>query len=167
MATKDHCFYCFEVLSANLLKEQLPEPNFDDQAYPLFVTWKKDDILRGCIGSFSPQGLHSGLRRLAYCSAFEDTRFPPIDSSELEQLTCSVSLLTEFEDVATWNDWTIGVHGIQIKYHGYGATYLPEVAKEQGWNHLETLQSLMRKAGFRDIVSPQVLEGVKVTRYQV
>jgi len=34
--------------------------------------------------------------------------------------------------------------------HGrrYGATYLPDVAKEQGWTKEETLVSLMRKAGW-------------------
>lgn len=49
-------------------------------------------------------------------------------------------------------DWTLGKHGIRISfsYHSrrYGATYLPDVAKEQGWTKEETLISLMRKAGW-------------------
>ena len=49
-------------------------------------------------------------------------------------------------------DWTLGTHGIRIAFtwHGkrYGATYLPHVAEDQGWNKVETLVSLMRKAGW-------------------
>lgn len=48
-------------------------------------------------------------------------------------------------------EWEIGLHGIIINfsdpYNGarLNATYLPEVAQEQGWTKLEALQSLVRK----------------------
>ena len=49
-------------------------------------------------------------------------------------------------------DWVLGTHGIRISFihHGrrYGATYLPDVAVEQGWTKEETVESLMRKAGW-------------------
>lgn len=49
-------------------------------------------------------------------------------------------------------DWTVGVHGIRISFmhhsRRYGATYLPDVAKEQGWTKEEAIVSLMRKAGW-------------------
>lgn len=49
-------------------------------------------------------------------------------------------------------DWTLGTHGLRISFshngRRYGATYLPDVAKEQGWTKEETLISLMRKAGW-------------------
>jgi len=48
--------------------------------------------------------------------------------------------------------WEIGKHGIRISFthHGQklGATYLPDVAKEQGWTKEEALVSLLRKAGW-------------------
>lgn len=48
--------------------------------------------------------------------------------------------------------WEIGKHGLRISftYHSrrYGATYLPDVARDQGWTKEETLVSLMRKAGW-------------------
>lgn len=48
--------------------------------------------------------------------------------------------------------WEVGKHGIRISfvYQGrkLGATYLPDVAKEQGWTKEEALVSLMRKAGW-------------------
>ena len=49
-------------------------------------------------------------------------------------------------------DWELGTHGIRIAFtwqgKRYGATYLPDVAREQGWSKTETLVSLMRKAGW-------------------
>lgn len=51
-------------------------------------------------------------------------------------LHCQVSLLSCFEEAAGWQDWVVGVHGIQIEFvdpQGYtrSATYLPEVAPDQ------------------------------------
>lgn len=49
----------------------------------------------------------------------------------------------------------------------YGATYLPDVAVEQGWTKEETLLSLMRKAGWlgkRD--RWREVGDLKVVRYQ-
>ena len=49
-------------------------------------------------------------------------------------------------------DWELGKHGLRIhfNYKGrrYGATYLPDVAAEQGWTKEETIVSLMKKAGW-------------------
>ncbi|KAG9554793.1 hypothetical protein KCU61_g3299, partial [Aureobasidium melanogenum] len=128
-------------------------------SYPLFVTWNTisprsgQKSLRGCIGTFKPLPLEQGLADYALTSAFEDSRFPPIPSSQLPQLQCCVTLLTNFSnptrDIMAWE---IGKHGIRISftYQGrkLGATYLPDVAKEQGWTKEEALISLMRKAGW-------------------
>lgn len=49
-------------------------------------------------------------------------------------------------------DWDLGAHGIRISFihrgRRYGATYLPDVPVEQGWSKEETVESLMRKAGW-------------------
>lgn len=65
----------------------------------------------------------------------------------------------------------IGVHGIIIELSDvggdlYSATYLPQVASEQGWDHLEAVTSLLRKAGFRRRVTREVLAALKITRYR-
>lgn len=70
-------------------------------------------------------------------SACNDTRFSPITSDELTKLHVSVSLLRHFEDGVDYRDWEIGVHGIRIEFtnekgNKRTATYLPEVASEQG-----------------------------------
>lgn len=98
-----------------------------------------------------------------------DTRFSPIQSSELSELACSVSLLHDFEEAPDWKAWSIGQHGVRALWKSRrgshrSATFLPEVAQEQGWNHLETMKALVAKAG--DSFTPSMLSTVQVTRYQ-
>lgn len=128
------------------------------ESHPLFVTWNTTRSghrsLRGCIGTFKAQEIQEGLRHYARVAAFEDERFSPIPSSALPSLQCCVTLLTNFSaPTRDPMDWTLGKHGIRLSFvHNgvaYGATYLPDVAKEQGWTKEETIVSLMRKAGWR------------------
>lgn len=141
----------------------IPTPVTDPEAeYPLFVTWNKlsseeeeeeEYTLRGCIGTFEPQPLTSGLSSYAVIAALHDSRFRRVTPRELPSLQCAVTLLTCFEDAEGGiEDWEVGVHGIRISFawegRRLGATYLPDVAKEQGWTREEALVSLMRKAGW-------------------
>ncbi|KAK2777257.1 hypothetical protein FQN53_002312 [Emmonsiellopsis sp. PD_33] len=128
-----------------------------DVTYPLFVTWNTlssngHKSLRGCIGTFEPQELAFGLKSYALTSAFNDTRFSPIHPSLLPSLSCSLTLLSTFEPCTNALDWILGIHGLRISFthrgRRYGATYLPDVAVEQGWTKEETVESLMRKAGW-------------------
>ncbi|DAZ98198.1 TPA: hypothetical protein N0F65_005330 [Lagenidium giganteum] len=141
---------------------------------PLFVTWEIEHDggvdLRGCIGTLSPTKLQN-LRDFTFKSALRDRRFDPIQPKDFQRLHCSVSLLIDYEDAEHYEDWEIGVHGIIIEFEDasgneYSATYLPDVASQQGWNHLETVTSLIRKAGFRRSVTSSMLKAVKVTRYR-
>jgi len=167
-------FFCFDVLYSHLHDCDPPKnPRFTNDEYPLFVTWTigKDKRLRGCIGTFSAMNLHSGLREYAMTSAFKDSRFNPITSEELSKLHCSVSILTKFEEANDHLDWEIGTHGIRIEFHSERgsrrtATYLPEVATEQGWDRIQTIDSLLRKGGFKGVVTQDVRRGIKLVRYQ-
>jgi AMME syndrome candidate gene 1 protein len=98
----------------------------------------------------------------------------------------SVSLLTDFEDAPTYLDWTIGIHGIYITfpnpYQSYSgrsyfrrrasersklsATYLPDVIPEQGWTKYEAVESAIRKAGWDGGIDNDLLESIKLRRYQ-
>lgn len=103
-------------------------------------------------------------------SAFDDTRFNPISARELPSLECAVTLLTNFEPASTPTDWQLGTHGLRISFthhnRRYGATYLPDVAVEQGWTKEETLVSLMRKAGWSGKKDEWKKVNLKVVRYQ-
>ncbi|CEJ56016.1 hypothetical protein PMG11_02243 [Penicillium brasilianum] len=127
-----------------------------EQRYPVFVTWntisRGHKSLRGCIGTYEALDLAVGLKQYALTSAFDDTRFSPIPQSLLPSLSCSLTLLVSFEPCTNALDWTLGTHGIRISFihrgRRYGATYLPDVAVEQGWTKEEAVESLMRKAGW-------------------
>ncbi|CAL8308843.1 nuclear protein AMMECR1 [Gadus morhua] len=174
VVSAEMCCFCFDVLYCHLYGYQPPRtPRFTNEPYPLFVTWKigRDKRLRGCIGTFSAMNLHSGLREYTLTSALKDSRFPPMTRDELARLFCSVSLLTNFEDVGDYLDWEVGVHGIRIEFFNEKgskrtATYLPEVAKEQGWDHIQTIDSLLRKGGYKAPITNDFRKTIKLTRYR-
>jgi uncharacterized protein (TIGR00296 family) len=97
-------------------------------------------------------------------------RFDPISKRELPSLEVAVTLLTDFEDCDDAMDWELGTHGLRISFtergRRYGATYLPDVATEQGWTKEETLVSLMRKAGWVGRKDKWQDVDLKVVRYQ-
>ncbi|XP_075429578.1 nuclear protein AMMECR1 isoform X2 [Ascaphus truei] len=174
VVSAEMCCFCFDVLYCHLYGYQPPRtPRFTNDPYPLFVTWKigRDKRLRGCIGTFSAMNLHSGLGEYTLTSALKDSRFPPMTRDELPRLFCSVSLLTNFEDVCDCLDWEVGVHGIRIEFINEKgskrtATYLPEVAKEQGWDHIQTIDSLLRKGGYKAAIGNDFRKTIKLTRYR-
>lgn len=88
----------------------------------------------------------------------------------MQLLRVSVSLLVNFERARSWEDWVVGIHGIRIRFKAsrkvFSATYLPEVAREQGWTKLEALESLIRKAGFSGRIDDALLGKVSLERYQ-
>ncbi|RWS31560.1 hypothetical protein B4U80_02255 [Leptotrombidium deliense] len=173
-------YVCFEMIAAqskvtlSVFSKLLPNISKRDTVwFPLFVTWKigKDRRLRGCIGTFNSMNLHTGLREYAVTSAFKDSRFSPITRDEFAKLHVSVSILRHFEDGSDYLDWEIGVHGIRIEFYTEKgtkrtATYLPEVAPEQGWDRVQTIDSLLRKGGFKGVISTEVRKSIRLTRYE-
>lgn len=65
----------------------------------------------------------------------------------------------------------VGVHGIRIEFLNEKgvkrtATYLPEVAKEQDWDQIQTIDSLLRKGGFKAPITNEYRKSIKLTRYR-
>jgi uncharacterized protein (TIGR00296 family) len=174
IVSSEMCFFCFDVLSCHLNQCDPPKaPHFNNECHPLFVTWKigRDRRLRGCIGTFNAMNLHIGLREYAVTSAFKDSRFSPITRDEFVKLHVSVSILRHFEDGQDYLDWEIGIHGIRIEFltekgSKRTATYLPEVAPEQGWDRIQTVDSLLRKGGYKGVITNEVRRSIRLTRYQ-
>ncbi|CAJ1033722.1 putative AMMECR1 [Leishmania utingensis] len=171
-ATPEMAEYCLRVIGQQISDPDAPSVPLpvipkEDSACFVTLTTLPHDRLRGCIGSLRPGDLKKDMRRLAIAAAFQDSRFPKVKEEELPTLRCCFSLLHTFEPCSAWNDWEIGKHGLIAEYGDYSATYLPSVAEEQGWNHRETLVSLMEKAGFEGAVTDQMLKKLRITRYQV
>nr|XP_010919934.1 uncharacterized protein At2g38710 [Elaeis guineensis] len=176
-ANREMVVYCFDTLVAHYNSEQAPPPAFEEGQHPLFVTWKKavnggEPRLRGCIGTLEARCLINGFRDYALTSALRDRRFPPIQAKELPYLECTVSILTDYESALHYLDWEIGKHGLIIEFTDpdyntrCSATYLPEVASHEGWTKTETIDSLMRKAGYNGVITESLRRRLHVTRYQ-
>ena len=71
---------------------------------------------------------------------------------ELSSLTVGISLLVNFQSISDPLTFEVGRHGIEIDFNhkgeSYSSTFLPEVAKEQGWDQKTTLEYLVDKAGY-------------------
>lgn len=116
--------------------------------YGTFVTLERDGDLRGCIGHIiAVEPLWRDIRDNAIAAAVHDPRFRPVEGPELPLLEIEVSVLTHPEAVAGPDDVVVGRHGIVLKARGRQATFLPQVAPEQGWGRATTLTRLARKAG--------------------
>ncbi|MBI5722474.1 MAG: AmmeMemoRadiSam system protein A [Planctomycetes bacterium] len=106
-----------------------------------FVTLTNDGDLRGCIGTFYPQGPLGLMIIEMGREAARDPRFVmnPITPKELPNLTVEVSVLSPLEPTDEPEKLQPGVHGIYIIRGGRGGCFLPEVATDQGWNAVEFL----------------------------
>ena len=113
-----------------------------------FVTLNEHGRLRGCIGYLQPiEPLYRAVIHNARNAALRDRRFVPVRPEELDDLEIEVSVLSVPVEVRSYRDIKIGCHGIILEKGGRRATYLPQVAPEQGWNLEQTLSHLSVKAG--------------------
>jgi len=128
------------------------EPAFQQRS-GTFVTLKKHDRLRGCIGSLAAtETLAEGVRRNALNAAFNDYRFTPLTPEELAEVDIEVSVLTQPQPLAYRDaDDLLGklrphVDGLIIRKGHRSATFLPQV-----WEQLprteDFLSHLCSKAG--------------------
>jgi AMME syndrome candidate gene 1 protein len=181
----------------NFASQDLPDGATTTVECPIFVTWeisaKQSNHhhthhshthrwqLRGCIGTLTPRLLSTAVGEYAVMSALKDKRFRPIELHEVSSLRVSISLLVQYEECQDVYDWTVGVHGIVIKFsmvgsshnqhnklhhRHYNATYLPEVAAQLGWDQSQTILSLIQKAGYHGTVTADFLKTIHCTRYQ-
>lgn len=113
-----------------------------------FVTYRKHQELRGCIGSiYAEQPLYQDVIDRAIDAAVHDYRFDPIGASELDEIHIEISVLSPLRKIDSLEEFVVGRDGILLQHKQRCAVYLPKVAVEQGWNKEETLQHLCFKAG--------------------
>ena len=104
--------------------------------------------VRGCIGTLAAhRPLWEDVFANAQNAALADPRFTPVRPDELQRIDLEVSVLTSPREVPRPEDIVIGRHGVILEKQGRRATFLPQVAPEQGWDRETTLAHLARKAG--------------------
>ena len=131
--------------------ERLPEVIYEKGA--VFVTLKKDGILRGCVGSLEAyQPLLDDILDNSYNAAFKDSRFAKIVKGEMKDVKIEISLLSKRQEIDyyTFNDLKKKVkpkvHGVYLTYAGHSATFLPQVWDELV-SHETFFVQLSQKAG--------------------
>lgn len=127
----------------NITNKRLSELNLG-----CFVTLKKGENLRGCIGNFgSKDPLYKNIQKMAIASALEDPRFPKVTDKELSALKIEISVLYPLIKIKDISEIQVGRDGIYIVYGYYSGVLLPQVATEYGWNREEFLKHTCIKAG--------------------
>jgi AmmeMemoRadiSam system protein B/AmmeMemoRadiSam system protein A len=111
-----------------------------------FVTLNKNFQLRGCIGNFVEKKLYEAVIENVKSAAFNDSRFPSLVESELDDIEIEISVLSEskkleFEDSDDLiNKLRKNIDGVIVKSKdGFNsATYLPQV-----WSQFKIAEDLM------------------------
>ena len=114
-----------------------------------FVTLHKNKELRGCIGFVKPiMPLFEQIIAATKAAAFEDSRFDPLEESELKSLKIEISLLSIPEQIKNdpLKSIEIGKDGLIIEYMNHFGLLLPQVATQYNWNALQFLEALCNKA---------------------
>jgi AmmeMemoRadiSam system protein A len=113
-----------------------------------FVTIKKHNRLRGCIGYIKAvKPLWETVQEMAIAAAFHDPRFPALQPEELRDLNFEVSVLSPLRRINDINEIEVGRHGLYI-VRGYNSgLLLPQVATEHKMDRQTFLQETCHKAG--------------------
>jgi AmmeMemoRadiSam system protein A len=113
-----------------------------------FVTLHVGGELRGCIGTLErKRSLWSVVGEMAGAAATRDPRFPPIDVTDLRDMTVEISVLTPDAVIHRPEEIEIGRHGLDIRRAGARGLLLPQVAVEHGLDRENFLAATCRKAG--------------------
>lgn len=114
----------------------------------LFVTLKKNNELRGCIGTLQPEKpMIEGVIEMTIAAATKDVRFPRVNSYELGDITIEISLLSPLKKIENIEEIEVGKHGLYLCNGLRCGVLLPQVAVENKWEREEFLKMVSLKAG--------------------
>lgn len=141
-----------KTIECKLAGKKVPEFNIDSEVLKekkgAFVTLKKNENLRGCIGYIEAiKPLYKTVAEMAIAAAFNDPRFPPLKSNELKDVNLEISVLSPLKKIDDINEIEVGVHGLYITKGFHSGLLLPQVATEYKWDRLTFLEETCYKAG--------------------
>ncbi len=125
-----------------------PESSRLHQEAGAFVTLYLKGELKGCIGFIESRlPLYNTVAEVAAKSAVADPRFENVKSSELEDISIEISVLSPMQALENTDDLVVGRNGVMI-VKGYSrGLLLPQVATENGWDREQFLSYVCLKAG--------------------
>jgi AmmeMemoRadiSam system protein A len=118
-----------------------------------FVTLTKHGTLRGCIGFIQSENfLFDTVCDAALRAAFNDPRFYPLDENELDEIDIEISVMSPPFKMNSYDDITLGVHGLILEDMGRRALLLPQVPIEHKMNKEQYLSAICEKAGLPSLL---------------
>ncbi|MDR2793725.1 MAG: AmmeMemoRadiSam system protein A [Treponema sp.] len=130
----------------------------------VFVSIKKDGVLRGCIGTIAPVHKNIALEIIenGVSAASRDPRFPRITEEELESLSYSVDVLAPPEPIGGPDELDAVKYGVIVSCGNRRGLLLPNL------DGVDTVQEqisiALRKGGIQPH-EPYTLERFEVTRH--
>ena len=140
-----------------------PDALFTQRA-ACFVSLKKHGELRGCIGTLAPAEPDLGreVARNAHAAAFQDPRFPPVNSHELDDLSYSVDVLSPSRAVSA-AELDPQRYGVIVSCGYRRGVLLPDLPGVDSVNR--QLRIALQKAGI-GLDEPYEVRCFRVTRYR-
>ncbi|MFL7839150.1 MAG: AmmeMemoRadiSam system protein A [Candidatus Promineifilaceae bacterium] len=140
------------------------DQKLDDKAAVFVTLWQpgpansnaeENNRLRGCIGRLQPDlPLKEAVKYAAVSAATRDPRFVPVRSTEIEDLTIEIAILSPLEEVKNLDEIVIGRDGLVIEAMGRRGLLLPKVATRLNWDREEFLRNVCLKAGLPENTWP-------------
>lgn len=137
----------FEARVRRLTRPEPERGGLCDVVCGAFVTIRRGDELRGCLGRVEPDApLGETVLYLGEAVADSDPRFPPVQEIELPGIHLEISVLTPPRAIRTASEIEIGRHGVIVELGARRGLLLPQVAPDFGWDSATLLEHACRKA---------------------
>ena len=140
-----------------------PDPLPEKMKYSagIFVSIKKNGLLRGCIGTISPQyaNVAEEVIQNAIKAANQDPRFAAIELQELKELTFSVDVLTAPEKIEEIKSLNVEQYGLIVRSENKCGLLLPNLQNIKTID--QQLKGCLKKGGIKET------DNYKLYRFEV
>jgi AmmeMemoRadiSam system protein A len=140
-----------QAIAAHLIHGPRPEIAIEgalrDAVSGVFVTLRRAEELRGCLGDLNGGALTETLMQCAVAAASTDPRYDEVTLAELPAIAIEISVLGPIEAVDDPLSIEIGRHGLIVERGRRRGLLLPQVAVEWGWDRETFLAHTCGKAG--------------------
>ncbi|MCL1802193.1 MAG: AmmeMemoRadiSam system protein A [Eubacteriaceae bacterium] len=146
-----------------VLPERLPPEMAEEQA-GVFVSIYKNGELRGCIGTIYPTcpSIAEEIIQNSISSCSKDSRFDPVEHSELDELVYSVDVLSTPEPVSEMSVLNAKKYGIIVSSGSRRGLLLPNLSGVDTVK--EQISIALRKGGISQS-EPYLIERFEVVRH--
>jgi AmmeMemoRadiSam system protein A len=135
-----------------------------------FITLKRENRLRGCIGTLRAHRiLVEDVKANAVSAAFRDPRFTPLTAEEFAGVALEVSVLSALEPVSFADEadalrqLRVGVDGVVLQFGHHTGTFLPQV-----WDDFKEPSEFLAHLKYKAGLPPDFWDKeLKLARYTV